>query len=73
MIVCSCQGVTESEVRAACKSAGLSESCRAGKGCGGCMATISAIRAQMERSSSSQDEAGAADSSGANLQNRDAG
>ncbi|MEC7583202.1 MAG: (2Fe-2S)-binding protein [Planctomycetota bacterium] len=49
MIVCSCQGVTEREVRDACQTAGLADACPAGKGCGGCVATILAIRDQVER------------------------
>ncbi|MEC7585142.1 MAG: (2Fe-2S)-binding protein [Planctomycetota bacterium] len=49
MIVCSCQGVTEREVRAACQTAGLADACPAGKGCGGCVATILAIQEQVER------------------------
>lgn len=71
MIVCSCQGVTDREVRAACQSAGLADTCPAGKGCGGCIATIKAIRDQIEQGSDRRQNSPRGDSAAANLQNRD--
>ena len=48
MIVCSCHGVTDRELRASVDGDRPRE-CRAGTGCGGCVATISAILAEVRR------------------------
>ena len=48
MIICSCHGVTETQLRKACQQGGP-ESCRAGTGCGGCLATVSAIVEEIRR------------------------
>ena len=51
LIVCSCHGVTDREIRrlaraGACTLREVAESCGAGAGCGGCRASVRAILRQ---------------------------
>ena len=51
MIVCSCHGVTDREIRrlargGACTLRQVAEACGAGAGCGGCRASVRAILRQ---------------------------